>query len=132
MFALHLPPSVVLTRPRLQRPNMTVTATLVEGVKEEALPRFDHKVLKGLWWKERHLTDFESYGQQLDLISLGGIQKRAAMFFIRGIRVEADDEGVWPTFGHDWERPALLWSLSITVGHCKPYGSARMCLSILW
>lgn len=63
--------------------------------EEETLAGFDHKALHGLWWKDRHLTDFKSYEQQLDLLSLGGIQKKAALFFIRGIRVHANDEGWW-------------------------------------
>jgi hypothetical protein len=73
---------------------MEAAQEYVQGLVQNPLPKYDHKVLTGLWWKDRELTDFESYSQQLDLIGLGGIQKKGAMFFIRGIRLEADGEGM--------------------------------------
>lgn len=93
-----LPASFATTpRTRVQRHNMRAIEAAQEYVQalvQQPVPTFDHKVLTGLWWKDRDLTDFDSYSQQLDLISLGGIQKKAAMFFIRGIRLEAKDAGM--------------------------------------
>eukprot|EP00884_Botryococcus_braunii_P007533 jgi/Botrbrau1/16781/Bobra.150_2s0015.1 len=91
-----LVPTPFATRPQVQRRRMGVIEAAQEYVQSlvqqpASTNKYDHKVLHGLWWKDRDLTDFDTYSQQLDLISLGGIEKKAAMFFIRGIRLEAKD-----------------------------------------
>lgn len=46
---------------------------------------------KGKWLKDRDASQMTKYSRQLDLLQLGGIQKRTAMYLIHGLDISQDD-----------------------------------------
>lgn len=70
----------------LERLNRNISRILQMGLQAPPIENF-----KGKWLKDRDASQMSNYSRQLDLMQLGGVQKRTAMYLIHGLDISQDD-----------------------------------------